>query len=168
MKNTEYFYDYPKFNNIKELMNSSIEKYSENVAFILKEKTEKEVSYKNITYSEFGEQVKAFGTGLFELGLQGKRIAIIGKNRYEWALSYVAILMGDMTAVPLDKGLTDTEIRNSLMQSKADAIIFEEKYFEIINQLKEEEDIPLKQLICMDKMDGVKSVEEVLALGKKR
>lgn len=166
MKNTEYFYDYPKFNNIKELMNSSIEKYSENVAFILKEKTEKEVSYKNITYSEFGEQVKAFGTGLFELGLQGKRIAIIGKNRYEWALSYVAILLGDMTAVPLDKGLTDTEIRNSLMQSKADCIIFEEKYFEIINQLKEEEDISLKQLICMDKMDGVKSVEDVLALGK--
>lgn len=166
MKSTEYFYDYPKFNNIKEMMSDSIGKYSQNTAFILKEKKEKEVTYRNITYSEFGEQVNHFGAGLFQLGLQGKRIAIIGKNRYEWALSYVAILMGDMTAVPLDKGLTDTEIRNSLIQSKADAIIFEEKYFEIIHQLKEEGEVSLKELICMDKMDGVKSVEDVLALGK--
>lgn len=166
MKSTEYFYDYPKFNDLRELINNSIEKYSENIAFVLKEKQGKEVTYKNITYREFGEQVNQFGAGLFELGLQGKRIAIIGKNRYEWALSYVSVLLGDMTAVPLDKGLTDTEIRNSLMQSKADAIIFEEKYFEIINQLKEEEEVCLEQLICMDKMDGVKSVEEVMALGK--
>ncbi len=167
MKSTEYFYDNPKFNHIKELMQASIQKYPQNVAFILKNKQGKEVEYKHITYQEFGEQIKDLGTGLFELGLRGKRVAIIGKNRYEWALSYVAVLLGDMTVVPLDKGLTDIEIRNSLIQSKADCVIFEEKYFEIVNQLKEEAQIPLAELICMDKMDGVKSVEDVIALGKK-
>ena len=166
MKSTEYFYDYPKFNNIKELMQNSIEKYPENVAFILKEKTGKDVKYKNITYYEFGEQINTLGAGLFALGMKNKRVAIIGKNRYEWALSYVAILMGNMTAVPLDKGLTDIEIRNSLMQSKADCIIFEEKYFDIINQLKGEGKVQLKELICMDKIDGVKSIEDVISLGK--
>lgn len=167
MKSTEYFYDYPKFHNIKELIQNSIQKYPENVAFILKNKQGKEVKYKNITYQEFGEQVKDLGTGLFELGLNGKRVAIIGKNRYEWALSYMAILLGDMIVVPLDKGLTDTEIRNSLIQSKADCVIFEEKYFEIVNQLKEEAEIPLVELICMDKIQDAKSIEDVLALGKK-
>lgn len=168
MKSTEYFYDYPKYNNIKEMMNASVQKYAENIAFILKEKNEKSVNYQKITYREFGEQVNRFGAGLFELGLQGKRIAIIGKNRYEWALSYVSILLGDMTAVPLDKGLTDIEIRNSLLQSRADCIIFEEKYFDIINQLKNEEEICLKEFICMDKMEGVKSVEEVMTLGSEQ
>ncbi len=168
MKSTEYFYDYPKYNNIKEMMNASVQKYAENIAFILKEKNEKSVNYQKITYREFGEQVNCFGAGLFELGLQGKRIAIIGKNRYEWALSYVSILLGDMTAVPLDKGLTDIEIRNSLLQSRADCIIFEEKYFDIINQLKNEEEICLKEFICMDKMEGVKSVEEVMTLGSEQ
>lgn len=167
MKSTEYFYDYPKYNNIKEMMNASVQKHAENVAFILKEKSEKNVNYQKITYREFGEQVNRFGAGLFELGLQGKRIAIIGKNRYEWALSYVSILLGDMTAVPLDKGLTDIEIRNSLLQSRADCIIFEEKYFDIISQLKNEGEINLKELICMEKIDGVKSVEDVMALGSK-
>lgn len=168
MKSTEYFYDYPKYNNIKEMMNASVQKYAENIAFILKEKSEKSVNYQKITYREFGEQVNRFGAGLFELGLQGKRIAIIGKNCYEWALSYVSILLGDMTAVPLDKGLTDIEIRNSLLQSRADCIIFEEKYFDIINQLKNEEEICLKEFICMDKMEGVKSVEEVMTLGSEQ
>lgn len=149
-------------------MNASVQKYAENIAFILKEKNEKSVNYQKITYREFGEQVNCFGAGLFELGLQGKRIAIIGKNRYEWALSYVSILLGDMTAVPLDKGLTDIEIRNSLLQSRADCIIFEEKYFDIINQLKNEEEICLKEFICMDKMEGVKSVEEVMTLGSEQ
>lgn len=167
MKSTEYFYDYPRYSNIKEMMKASVEKYAENVAFILKEKSEKNVNYKKITYREFGKQIEDFGAGLFELGLQGKRIAIIGKNRYEWALSYVSILLGDMTAVPLDKGLTDIEIRNSLLQSKADCIIFEEKYYEIIRQLKNEEEINLKELICMDKIDGVKSVNDVMTLGSK-
>ena len=148
-------------------MNASVQKYAENIAFILKEKNEKSVNYQKITYREFGEQVNCFGAGLFELGLQGKRIAIIGKNRYEWALSYVSILLGDMTAVPLDKGLTDIEIRNSLLQSRADCIIFEEKYFDIISQLKNEGEINLKELICMEKIDGVKSVEDVMALGSK-
>ncbi len=167
MKSTEYFYDYPRFNNLKELINASIEQYSEKIAFILKEKNKKETKYKNISYRKFGEQVKAFGTGLFQLGLKGKRIAIIGKNCYQWALSYVAILMGDMTAVPLDKGLTDIEIRNSLVQSKADCIIFEEKYFDIVNQLKAEEEIQLKELICMNKIEDVKNIEEVISLGEK-
>lgn len=160
MKSTEYFYDYPRYQNIKEMMCDSIKKYAQNAAFLFKNKCK-------ITYQEFGEQVKFLGTGLFELGMKAKRIAIIGKNRYEWALSYVAVLLGDMTVVPLDKGLTDIEIRNSLIQSKADAIIFEEKYLDVVQELKEEGKTNLQELICMDKIDSIKSVEDVLELGKK-
>lgn len=158
MKNTEYFYDYPRYSNLKELIQASIEKYAENPAFLLKGK-------RKITYREFGEQVKFLGNGLFQLGMKGKRIAIIGKNRYEWILSYVAALLGDITVVPLDKGLTDTEIENSLKQSKADAIIFEEKYFEIMQDLKEKTN--LQELICMDKIEGIKNMQDVIELGKK-
>lgn len=160
MKSTEYFYDYPRYQNIKEMMCDSIKKYAQNAAFLFKNKCK-------ITYQEFGEQVKFLGTGLFELGMKAKRIAIIGKNRYEWALSYVAVLLGDMTVVPLDKGLTDIEIRNSLIQSKADAIIFEEKYLDVVQELKEEGKTNLQELICMDKVGDVKSVEDILELGKK-
>lgn len=74
-------------------------------------------------------------------GLEDKKIAILSKNRYEWALSYVSILLGGMVAVPLDKGLTDIEIENSLLRGNVDAIIYEEKYNEIIEKVRKERKI---------------------------
>lgn len=166
MKSTEYFYDYPRYNNIKEMMEAAIKEYSENVAFVLKEKNGGQVKYENITYKEFGEQVNFLGAGLYELGLKGKRVAIIGKNRYEWALSYVTLLMGNMVAVPLDKGLTDIEIENSLIQSKADCVIFDAQYVDILEKLKNEGKTNLQEFICMDKVEGLKNIQDVIEVGK--
>lgn len=46
-----------------------------------------------------------------------------------------------MVAVPLDKGLTDIEIENSVLRGKVDAIIYEEKYEEIIQKIEKERKI---------------------------
>ena len=166
MKNTEYFYEYPRYNNIKEMMIETVEKYAENNAFILKKKINEKIEYINITYKDFLDKVNAFGAGLFKLGLNGKKIAIIGKNRYEWILSYVSILLGNMIAVPLDKGLTDIEIENSLVQSKVDCVIFEENYYNVINKLNQEGKIHLSEMICMDKMLEVRSIDDVIENAK--
>lgn len=140
MKNIqkETFFDYPVFNNVKDIIYFSVKKYPKNIAFRLKEKNEEEVKYIDITYEEFLREVNNLGTGLYALGLDGKKIAILSKNRYEWALSYVSILLGGMIAVPLDKGLTDIEIENSLLRGDVDAIIYENKYENIIDKLKKE------------------------------
>ena len=166
MKNTEYFYEYPRYNNIKEMMIETVEKYAENNAFILKKKINEKIEYINITYKDFLDKVNAFGAGLFKLGLKGKKVAIIGKNRYEWILSYVSILLGNMIAVPLDKGLTDIEIENSLVQSKVDCVIFEENYYNVINKLNQEGKIHLSEMICMDKMLEVRSIDDVIENAK--
>ena len=166
MKNTEYFYEYPRYNNIKEMMIETVEKYAENNAFILKKKINEKIEYINITYKDFLDKVNAFGAGLFKLGLKGKKVAIIGKNRYEWILSYISILLGNMIAVPLDKGLTDIEIENSLVQSKVDCVIFEENYYNVINKLNQEGKIHLSEMICMDKMLEVRSIDDVIENAK--
>ena len=123
----ETFFEYPVFDNVKQVIYHSVEKYPNNIAFKLKEKNGEEIKYKDITYTEFMEEVNNLGTGLFNIGLKGKRVAILSKNRYEWPLTYVALLLGGMIAVPLDKGLTDIEIENSIIRSKVDAIVYEEK-----------------------------------------
>ncbi len=87
------FFDYPVFNNVKEVIYHSVKKYPKNVAFRLKEKNEEEIKYIDITYEEFFEELNNLGSGLFSLGLKGKKIALLSKNRYEWALSYVSILL---------------------------------------------------------------------------
>ena len=87
------FFEYPVFDNVRDVIYHSVKKYPNNVAFRLKEKNEKDVKYIDVTYEKFLEEVNNFGTGLFSLGLEGKKVAILAKNRYEWALSYVTILL---------------------------------------------------------------------------
>ena len=73
-----------------------------------------------------------------------------------------------MIAVPLDKGLTDLEIENSILRSKIDAIIFEDKLLGIIEEIRAKGNSNLKEYICMDKNKEFKSIEDIKISGKKR
>ena len=167
MKKDEYFYDYPDFNNVKEIIYDVVKKYPQNRAFIIKEKNDKEIKYKNISFTQFLEDINNLGTGLYELKLKNKRIAIISKNRYEWALSYISILMGNMVAVPLDKGLTEIEIENSIIRSKSEVIIFDNGMEEVISNIKEKGTTKLTDYICMEENSKYKNIYDIIENGKK-
>ena len=148
MKAYRKLYDAEKFDTIRDYINSAIKKYPNNNAFIIKNKNGKEISYTNVTYTMFGNDLKAFGTSLINRGLEGNRIAIIGKNRYEWILSFVATLCGVGITVPLDKGLPAQEIELSLKRAKVDAVIFEDEYSEIMKDIQK--NTKIKEFICMN------------------
>ena len=162
----ETFFEYPVFDNIKQVIYYSVTKYPNNVAFRLKEKNAEETKYTDITYTDFLEEINRLGTGLYSLGLKGKRVGIIAKNRYEWVLTYVTLLLGGIIAVPFDKGLTDIEIENSILRSKIDAIVYEEKYDAIINKIKEEGKSNLTEYICMDKINEKRYIKDIVQTGK--
>lgn len=166
MKQKETFFDYPEFKNIKEVIDYSSKKYSGNVAFRLKEKKEKKVNYIDITYEKFRKEIDEFGTGLYSLGLKNKRVAIISKNRYEWILSYLSILIGGMVAVPLDKDFTEIEMENALIKSNAECIIYDQKYQEMIENIQNRNSTNIKTKICMDKISDASTVEEIREKGK--
>ena len=159
--------DVTDFKDIKGVIYNSAKKFANNIAFRIKEKVGKETSYKDVTYSQMLKDVNNFGTGLYNKGLKGKRVAIIGKNRYEWALTYVTNLLGGIVAVPLDKELQYNELENSLIRSKAECIVFDPKLMDSILEIKKNGKTELKHFICMDKNDqGIETVEEVLNTGK--
>ena len=166
MQQKETFFDYPNFNNVRDVMNYSLKQYPNNIAFKLKEKEGKHIKYIDITYEKFFDEVNNFGTGLYNLGLQNKRIAIISKNRYEWVLSYISLLHGGMVAVPLDKDLTEIEIENSLIKSKVECIIYEKKYEEIIERIQNKKTTNLKSKICMEKDDNENNIIDIKEKGK--
>lgn len=156
-----------EFNNLKELMYNSVELYGEKLAFVIKHKNGKEVTYENITYKRFLEDINKLGTILYKMNFKGKRIAIIGKNRYEWVLSHLANMLGGIVSIPLDKDLQYDELENSLIRSKADAIIFDEKLTDMICKIKENNKTNLNEFICMSKQEGYKSVAELVEEGEK-
>lgn len=139
------------FTNIREIIAFAATKFPNNNAFIIKNKDKK--TYTNITYKRFQKDINKLGTALLKMGLQNKRVAIIGKNRYEWALSYFAVVNGLGTVVPLDKGLPNVEIESSLERSKADAIVFEASYLPVINEIIKNGKTKVSKFICMDKIE---------------
>lgn len=163
-------YEADTIKNFRELVNRSAKKYPNNIAYKFKEnlgKPNQKVVEK--TYKEIKEEIECLGTVLLKMGLENKKIALIGSNRYEWCESYFAITTSNMVVVPLDKALPEQEIRNLIQRSKADAVIFEDKYSEIFKKLKEENST-LKYYINMDlkeEKDGVLSFKKLLVEGKK-
>ena len=93
MKN-EVLYDVEDFIDLKQMMNIACEKFAKNIAFVIKHKEGKEIKYEDITYERLGKEINALGTALIDLGYKDKRIAVIGKNRYEWVLSYASVING--------------------------------------------------------------------------
>ena len=159
-------YEATEFYNIREIIKNSVKKYPTNIAFIIKEKNDDKVNYKKITYKEFDEQINSLGTAFMDMGLKDKRIAIIGKNRYEWMITYFAAVNGTGVVVPLDKGLPEQEIEDSLVRSKADAIVFEESYIKIIKGIKERGKTQVKEFICMDEQSEYPSISKLIEKGK--
>ena len=162
----ERYFEATEFENIKDIIYNSAKKYKDNTAFILKHKKDEEIQYENITYKKLLEEVNSLGTKFFDLGYKDKRIAIVGRNRYEWVISHLANLLGGIVSVPLDKELQIDELESSLKRSKADVVIFDEKYIENIEEIKKRNNTNLKEYICMTKLEGYKDIETLKEEGK--
>ena len=154
--------------SLKELINTSAKKYPNEKAFIIKHKNNKDISYENITYRKFLQDINAFGTALIKKGFKNKRIAVIGKNSYEWALTYFTVQCGVGIIVPLDKGLPIDEIEYSLQKSKTDLVIFDTDYIDIMKTIKERNSTTLSDYICMkENNENYSTIKEFIKIGNK-
>ena len=68
------------------------------------------------------------------MGLKGKRIAIIGENRYEWEIAYLAIVCGVGIVVPLDRSLPENELEKLVERSRNWCYFFLWKIWTIIKE----------------------------------
>lgn len=166
MKRERYF-EATEFQNIKEIIYNSAKVYAENVAFVIKHKNDKDITYEDITYKKLLEDINAFGTKLYEMGFKNKRIAVVGRNRYEWVVAHLANVLGGIVSVPLDKELQVDELESCLVRSKADVVVFDEKYIDNIKEIEKRENTNLKEYICMSKQDEYKDFWTLKEQGEK-
>ncbi len=156
-------YNSRQVKDYKDLISYSCKEYAQNVAYkYKKDYTAKNIEYIKKTYNEVGKDIKALGTGLLNLDLKGKRIVLIGNNRYEWCVSYFAVTTSDMVIVPIDRALPENEIEKLIKRSDAEAIIFDKKYLETVKKAKENKENNLNILICMDEIEE----KEILTFNK--
>ena len=146
--------------------------YANNIAYKYKKSLEeKPAKYVEKKYSQVVKDVKALATALLDMGFKGKRVALIGENRYEWVISYLAVTCGGMVIAPLDKALPDKEIASLIKRSEVDVVIYEKKHQELFEKLKADEEININTLICIDKENNKDnetiSFEALLEKGRK-
>ena len=125
MKKFKY-YKSEKVHDIREMLERSSEKYGHRAVFYQKENGK----YKARTYSELYHDVTSLGAAFMRRGLEGKRIIIIGENSYAWCMTYLSVVCGLGTVIPVDKEIPAEELANIAKLSGASAIVYSEKYAE--------------------------------------
>ena len=111
--------------DLKDMLNKTRESFPERPAYKIKVAPGE---YKIITHKEIREMIDNLGTALIDLVLKGKRVAVIGENRYELGLTYLSVACGTGIIVPLDKALPENELLELIERSEVEAILFSKKY----------------------------------------
>ena len=122
----------------------------------------------DMSYGEFQGKVMAFAAALDTLGLDKKRVAIVGETSYQWVSAYVATLAAGGVAIPLDKELDIDALCGFLEISEAEVIVysktFNDKFADIIKEGKY-----VKHFVPIDSdtvADNVISYDKMIEMGK--
>lgn len=151
MNNKRYqniFYEVRTIKDLRELLNSSADLYTDSGAFLVKDKPGED--YRPVSYGKFREDVNSLGTALVELGLSGKKIAVIGANSYEWVLTYFAVSCGLGTIVPVESELRPDEIGKLLRWVGVAAVVCSGKMEKVVREASRNLD-SLEYVICMNR-----------------
>jgi long-chain acyl-CoA synthetase len=154
--------------DIRELFMRSTRNFPDKIAL----QSKNEGRWIPITYRELRSEVELIACGFAALGLQpsSDKLAIVGDNRPEWAIGYLAAACTGIVCVPIDKDLKETEVYSILYLSGAQAVIGDEKHMAMILALRSK--LPgLKTVINMDEphsIDGILSLSELRRLGQER
>jgi long-chain acyl-CoA synthetase len=137
------------------MIHSSVDFFGDKEVFLVKDKPGG--VYQEISYHQFQLDIDALGTALVDAGLKGKKIAVMGENRYEWVVSYFAVTNGTGVIVPIDRELKAEEMKELLLRAKVSAIIYSGKYEKVIEDAIKGVD-SIEHVIGMDAMDDYDNV----------
>ncbi len=133
------------FSSIKQLMQESVAKTPDKIAFMYKKNGE----VNQVTYTEFYEHTKALGTALSHRGLTDGHLACVGENSYNWIVTFLTVLQSKGVYIPIDAELPQKDVEHILEEGDATLCFcskkFETRFRESENQLEN-----IKYFICFD------------------
>lgn len=115
-------YDVRPITDIKNMLETSVELFGNQTAFLEK----RNGKYEPVTYNEYYHDVRCLGTALYDSNKPERRIIVIGESRYMWAVSYMAVVCGLGIVVPVDRESTADDIANIASLSETDTILYSE------------------------------------------
>lgn len=132
-KYKDVLYEMRPISNLKDLLTTSCEMFNTKDAFLVKDKPGG--TYQPISYGQFYMDVNGLGTSFINLGLKGKKIAVIGENSYPWVVTYFATVNGTGVIVPIDRELKTMEIKALLQRAGVSAVVYSKKVKRVIDEI---------------------------------
>lgn len=154
---------------LKTMLETSADIYGNNVAIY--QKFENKKPYVGITYKQLLTDVNSLGTALLNRNFKDKRIAVIGKNCYQWAVSYLAAVCGVGICVPLDKELPAEELKQLVMDAGVSCVLLDKAYEDIFCDIRDEKDTDLELLVNFESGNEEKDImsfEHLIEEGQKQ
>ena len=146
--------------DLKDMLYKATENFSNKPAFKVKDANGK---IQEISYAKYREDVEALGTAMIKAGLKNKKIAVVGKNSYQWSVAYMAAVIVGIV-VPLDKELHVQDIVNFINVSESEAVFGDEKY---INEIQANmEKVNNKTILLVNMGEAENSLEKMMITGK--
>jgi len=150
---------------IKDMLKKSADQFQSKVAMQIK----RNGVYQQITYLQLFDRVQALAEKLVDLGLEkNDRVSIVGENRPEWAISYLAIARAGLTIVPLDPQLSAEKFRHIMEDAGVKYVFASEKFVDDLVEIQPRVET-LQKVISMDAAhhtEMVLSMEALEAEGK--
>lgn len=148
--------------NFKDMLYRSADIYRSRTAFKVKDEKGNIVC---ITYEQFKNDIVSLGTSLMKKGFLNKRISVIGKNSYQWCVSYLAASIVGIV-VPIDKELHTDDVINFMNVSQTVCILGDSKNLDNIFNNIEKVENPDTLFVSFDKKEDVNCFDNLLSAGK--
>lgn len=139
-------YVHRQIRDLKDMVNTSAMIYGDRNAFLVKNAPGGD--YVPVKFSQLKTDIDELGTAFMDLGLTGKKVAVIGENRYEWVVTYLAVVNGVGVIVPLDRELPAREVHNLLERAEVSAIVYSSKVGSVVEEA----------------IQGIESIEYVISM----
>lgn len=155
MKNGYPNHKIRQITDLKDLIKGAVSLHPDQV--YLKYKNEEEIV--SVTFSEFDRLVDALGTAFYDMGFAKKHIAVIGETSVGWIAAYLAAVNGGGVIIPLDKEITTSQIKNFLIKSDADAIVYAPSFHPVMEEIAFSEDCPVSLFVRMKEAEDTERIQ---------
>ena len=148
---TDLIHPKREYTDIRHLVEDSGERYSDRIAYSFRKKASDKEKVE-ITFEKVRDDVRALTTEFLSRGYQGKHVAVIGKNSYEWYLCYLSLLSADAVIVPLDRDWLANDLAETVLKAECEVLFCDP-------------DIADKTAVIAERC-GIKDVYDVAAEGE--
>ena len=160
--------EFEPLSSLKELVYNGAEKFGDKPLYNYIENKEK----KTYTYIDHKNTVNAFGTALFDLGLNGKTVSLCCDQHPYWISSFISVIAAGGVIVPLDKELLADQLAGFIDFTESEAVILSVRELKMLSE-KLKENGRIKHIIIIGPIDDsdkeldsrIITYEELIAAG---